>query len=262
VRPFSDIGGHVAVCSILVVATLAAGAPDVHAFQRRYGTGPQARQSAGITVTVPDFSPQGASCAVDEPQGGCEQFLDFTFDHPILGLFYSRPGIQLFIGRGQQGGNGDVGDLELLDTSINVYGAARPFSGDRERPLRFVLPYGLHSAYRRISAGGGSVSTDQFEATVIAIGAGAGLMKVEGRTQFNARVMPHFGLASQSLGFGNGTTTLVDADAEITFGPLKGRIGISIGYAFRWQKWNMSGDFVAKRKFEGLQHGLRLGVFW
>jgi len=257
----SYIGRHVVGC-ILVAAALTAAATDAHAFQRRYGAGAQTRQSAGLTVTMPDFGPQGASCAVEDPQGGCEQFFDFTFDHPILGLFYSRPGIQLFIGRGQQGGNGEVGDFELLDTSINVYGAARPFSGERERPLQFVLPYGLHSGYRRISAGGRSVSTDQFEATVIAIGAGAGLMKVEGRTQFNARVMPHFGLASQSLGFGNGTTSLVDADAEVTFGPVKGRFGISIGYAFRWQKWNMSGDFVARRKFEGSQHGLRLGVFW
>ena len=187
---------------------------------------------------------------------------DFDFDRPILGLFYSRPGVQLFIGRGAKGAAGGVGDMELVDTSINVFGMASPFSGGRDSGLEVIFPYGLHSGFRRLTIRDGSTSSDTFEATVIAIGAGAGLQRGIGATRFLVRAMPAFGLASRSFGFGNGTSTLVDIDAELTFGPIAGRLGLALGYQYRWQKWKMEEDFVDDRDYSGTQHGFRLGVFW
>jgi hypothetical protein len=231
------------------------------AFQR-YGGGPAVRQSAGLTLAMPSFRPTSQSCAIPDQEGGCTEFADFTFDNPIVGLFYSRQGIQLFIGRGVQGDVSNVGDLEFLETVIDVYGAARPFQGGSDAALEFYLPFGLHSDYRRVSSQTAGSTADQFEATTIAIGGGAGLMSRRGHTRFSFRVMPHIGLASRSLGFGNGTTALLDSDAELTFGPIRGRFGLSFGYQFRWQRWNMESDFVASRDYEATQHVFRMGIFW
>jgi hypothetical protein len=199
---------------------------------------------------------------VSDETTGCAGYSDFRFDNPILGLFYSRPGIQLFIGRGVQGDVPTVGDLEFLETVINVYGAARPFENERSASVEFFLPFGLHSDYRRVSSQYQGSTSDQFEATTIAIGGGVGLVGRQGRIRFSLRVRPHIGLASRSLGFGNGTTTLLDSDAEMTLGPISGRFGLSLGYQFRWQRWNMESDFIGSRDFEATQHGFRVGIFW
>ncbi len=235
--------------------------------QRGPGSRADMVQSAGLTFSQFDFSPTRVACIQESEDGECELFRSFEFTNPVLGLYYSRPGIQVFIGRGSQGANGNstegnIGDLVLLETTISVYGAARPVPGTEERDIQFIVPYGLHSGFRRLTSGGSGGSTDQFEATVIAVGLGAGIARVSGTTQFLIRAMPFFGLATRSLGFGNGTSTMLDGDAEIRFGPVKGSLGITIGYLFRWQKWNMEEGFSADQDFEGTQHGFRVGVFW
>lgn len=237
--------------------------PDAMAQRRRYGAADSPRQSAGVTYSLTDFSAGGASCVVPDGEGGCSQFQKFEFNEPVLGLFYSRPGIQLFFGRGTQSASSEEGgDKELLETVINITGTLKPFPVSRESTLQFVLPIGIHSDYRRVTEEIDNVSIDQFETTVVAIGGGVGVNRVVGMTQFSSRFMSYFGLASRSLGFGNGTSLLFEADIDITFGPISGNLGVAVGYSFRWQKWNLKEQISSGDDFEGMQHGVRVGVFW
>lgn len=236
---------------------------ETEARQRDYGSQDAARQSVGLSYSIPNFSPDSPSCLSRDGDGNCTSIQDYEFSDPILGLFFSRPGIFVSLARGTQKGVDDEGgDLELIETVIHLSGALRPFPGSRKAMTQFVVPVALHSGYRRLSADGSGGSFDRFESTVLAIGIGVGVVRESGFTRVSAHLMPFFGLASSSFGLGSGTSSLLDADIELTFGPVFGNIGIAAGYSFRWQKWNLEAQFGSDQDFEGMQHGVRIGVFW
>ncbi len=251
------------LCLTFIPGAIPDAISDAKAQSGRYGATDTPRQSAGLTYSRTDFRAGSASCVVPDGEGGCSQLQKFEFNEPVLGLYYSRPGIQLFLGRGtQRASSEEEGDKQLLETVINITGTLKPFPENREATLQFVLPIGIHSGYRRVTEEMNNTSIDQFEATVVAIGGGVGVNRVAGMTRFSSRLMPYFGLASRSLGFGNGTSFLLEADIEIMFGPISGNMGIAVGYSFQWQKWNLDEQFSKGEDFEGTQHGVRVGVFW
>lgn len=234
---------------------------DADARQRDYGARSAVRQSAGLSFSIPNFGPDSPACLDTGESGECLLSQDFEFSDPVIGLFYSREGLMVFIGRGTQNDSA-FGDMELLETILHFSGTLKPFPGTEDADIQFVVPVALHSDYRRLSSDVSGGSSDRFESTVIALGAGVGVTRATGYTRFAAHVMPFFGLASTSFGLGSGTSSLLNADAELTFGPISGSIGITIGYAFRWQHWNLEEQFVTDEDFTGKQHSIRIGVFW
>ncbi|GMQ80742.1 MAG: hypothetical protein BMS9Abin05_0170 [Rhodothermia bacterium] len=236
---------------------------ETEARQRDYGSRGALRQSAGFSYSIPDFTPDDPSCLSSDGDGNCTVLQDYRFSDPVFGIFFSRPGILVSLGRGSQNGIGEEGgDLELLQTVIRLSGALRPFPGMREANTQFVVPVALHSGYRRVSTDMSEGSIDRFESTVLAIGIGVGVLRESGFTRISAHLMPFFGLASSSFGLGSGTSTLLDADVELTLGPVSGEIGIALGYSFRWQRWDLEAQFGSDQNFTGKEHGVRIGVFW
>ena len=236
---------------------------ETEARQRDYGSQGAPRQSVGFSFSIPDFAPDDPSCLSRDVDGICTELQDYTFSDPIFGIFYSRPGILVFLGRGTQNGvDEEGGDLELLQTVIQLSGALRPFPGIREAKTQFVVPVALHSSYRRVSTDVSGGSIDRFESTVLAIGIGVGVLRETGFARISAHLMPFFGLASSSFGLGSGTSSLLDADVELTLGPVFGEFGITLGYSFRWQRWDLEAQFESDQDFTDQQHGVRIGVFW
>ncbi len=236
---------------------------ETEARQRNYGSRGAPRQSAGISFSFPDFSQIDPSCLSSDEAGNCTVLQDESFSDPIYSIFYSKPGIFVSVGRGtQESVNEDGTDLEILQTVIQLSGALRPFPALPDAKTQLVVPVALHSGYRRLSADASTGSFDRFESTVLALGIGVGLLHETGSTRISAHVIPFFGLASSSFGFGSGTSSLLDAGVELTVGPISGEIGITLGYSFRWQKWDLAEQFGNDQNFIGKQHGIRIGVNW
>lgn len=231
---------------------------------RQFTTGESFRPdiSAGISINATEFTFDGFDCIeLCETTGG------FTFSEPMYGIVISRREWMLSLARGTQKGSSEVvGDRELITAAILAWTALRPFGLDDPADLRVFVPVGLHSGYRKLSRDGDAGKVDEFESTVIGIGVGIGAEKTSRRTRIAARVIPFVGVATRSVGFGQGTTTMLDADVEVSFGPAVGKFGIMIGYGFRWQKWSLDNVGIMGSKgdqeYRETRHGFRLGVSW
>lgn len=217
---------------------------------------------AGVSYTATEFTFDGFDCS-----DFCEQTGEFKFSGPLYGVFVSRQGMMLSLARGTQKGSSEViGDRELITANILAWTALNPFGMDDPDDLRVFVPVGIHSGYRKLSRDGDAGKVDEFESTVIGLGAGLGVEKISRRTLFAARVMPFAGIASRSVGFGQGYTTMLDADVEISFGPAFGKFGLLVGYSFRWQKWSLDNIGIVgsegDQEYRETRHGFRLGLTW
>lgn len=200
----------------------------------------------------------------------------FDYDGPAYGLTYTRPGFQVGVLYGQApraytAPGGEAPDLRLLDVSLLTYAEALRLVGDEEGARRLFVPLGLVSTYRRVARAddaAGENLIDAFSVTVLGIGSGLGAFVAAGeRAQFAARVMPALGFASRSLGDSNGSSRLLDADATLYLVELAGRFGLSVGYTFRFQRWNLGLSDLLNLDddafdYVGRQHALRLGLTW
>lgn len=242
------------IATIVLGGLLLAGLARPVSAQISYGGGRSAGQSVGVSVSSVRFSFTGS----EVPSA------NFNFDHPVYGLVLSRPGILVGAGRGRQAqSDGDA--LTLTDFHLTAWGALRPFEREGIQP---TVPIGLQSSYRRVSRSRDTGSFDAFEFTVLALGAGVGFERQGQTSLVSGRVMPMFGIASRAIGTDTGTSALLDADLDATFGPWGGRFGLSVGYGFRWQRWNLNTSRflpdAADDTFDytGSMHTIRLGLLF
>lgn len=201
--------------------------------------------------------------------GDEEPLFSFDFDGPAFGLAYSRPNFLATLAYGEQNADADEEGLRLIDFSLTTWGAAY-LAGTGTGPTQLFVPIVLFAHLRRVSPTGRDIpEIEAFNVTVVGLGAGLGLSQALGRgSRFEARAHPGLGLASSAFVESFGSSWLVVADAQLHLGPLFGRYGLSLGYAFRHQVWNINvSDLfpaISDELFDyrSRQHLVRLGLHW
>ncbi|PIQ63431.1 MAG: hypothetical protein COV99_02785 [Bacteroidetes bacterium CG12_big_fil_rev_8_21_14_0_65_60_17] len=222
--------------------------------QLNYGSDRAINQTLELTVSVIDFYFDGSD--TDEPV--------FDFNEPAYGVAYSRPGFLARFARGSQDSGED--DLRLTDFMITASGAWRPWP--RATGFQPTVPLGVHSGYRRVSRDEDRGTFNAFEFTTLAIGAGLGAEANGARARWRLRVIPMIGIAQRSLGTDTGSSTMLDANTHVTLGPLNDQFGISVGYGFRWQAWDVdASDFNEAATddtfdYTGTMHTFRIGILF
>ena len=241
---------HVACVTLLSLMPI-----STHA-QISYGGGPEAHQSIAPAYIGVDFTFDGGEL----PESS------FEFTEPVWGVVFTRPGLLLSAARGVQKAQDDD-DLTFIDALLLGYGAFRPFRSET-RAFELLIPIGLSSGYRQVSRDSDTAVIEAFEFTTLSIGTGVGIAHVTDRTNLLIRAMPFYGLATRSIGNENGSTTTFDADVELGLGPFTDRFGVTLGYGFRWQKWNLEAsaffEGISNETFDysGTMHTLRVGLLF
>ena len=197
--------------------------------------------------------------------------VSFGFDNPIYGAVFTRPNLiaSVAIGTDQQvGAEGIERDRRLLEAALFTWGEFYPLPELAGERYRLYVPILLHSGFRRVRDRGPAEDLDSdFSVTALGLGTGLGAGgRLGERVLLEARATPIFGLATREFDGSVGTTRLFDADVQAHLGPLFGRIGLSFGYGFRAQAWNLRGsEFLAEvvadlYDYHGSQHTFRIGV--
>lgn len=241
----------------LLATLVLAGLLPISAYaQISYGGGPEAHQSITPAYIAVDFTFDGG----DLPESS------FEFTEPVWGIVYTRPGFAFSIARGVQKMS-DADDLTLIDALLLGYGAFRPFRSE-SRSMELLIPVGLSSGYRKVSRDSDTTVIQAFEFTTLSLGAGLGVGHSTERTSLLVRAMPFYGLATRSIGNETGSTTTFDADVELGIGPISDRFGVTLGYGFRWQKWNLKAsaffEGISNETFDysGTMHTFRVGLLF
>lgn len=201
--------------------------------------------------------------------GATRPAFTFDFEDAAYGLVYTQPHLHASFARGTSRAQGR--DLTLVDAVIATWGSIqlRPVSTSRRR---VSVPVMLHTSFRRVATEqeqAGDVLEDDFNVTVIGLGTGLGLQRQWGMWgALEARGTPVIGLAARALDDALGHAWIIDVDVQFHLLSLRGRYGLTVGYGFRDQTWNVrvSDLFpdVAKDLFDyrGRQHTLRAGLNW
>ena len=249
------------VAALLLMAVLLLWPVRTAAAQQfSFRSGAQAVQTASVGYYLINF----------EFDGDTDPLFLFDFDEPAYGLIYSRPHFLATVALGGQSADGEGREkLRLLDVSLTTWGELR-LSGLSAGQSRAYIPIALFTNHRRVSPQGSASSLlDAFNVTVLGLGAGLGLESVLGeRVLFEARANPVFGLATSSLADAFGTAYLIDADAQVHLAQLFGAVGLSLGYSFRFQVWNVNTSSLFPDAtdelfdYKGRQHLFRVGVNW
>lgn len=202
-----------------------------------------------------------------EFDGDVEPLFVFDFNNPAYGVTYSRPSFLVTLGYGtQDADSAGRADLSLLDLTLTTWGDFMLTATPR---TRLFVPVVLFSNYRRVAPEGNSASLDAFNVTVLGLGAGLGLSQQIGQTVLlEARAHPTFGLANSSFVDAIGSARILDTDVQIHFARLFGKAGLSFGYSFKSQIWNVNASNLFPDltddlfDYRGSQHLFRAGVNW
>lgn len=253
---------------VLLLGLLLGGALAAPAAAQRIRYGqdrPEPTQALTARYTYLDFRYNG------------EASIPVTFDYagPVYGVAFSRPSFYASVayGRGDPAPTaGDPTTLQLIDADLFTWAEViRLLTVDDGRG-RLYVPLALHSDYRRVSRSNEDEEegfTDAFSVTVLGLGTGlVGDLALSRRVHLAGRALPVIGLATRTLGDATGNARLFDADVTLHVAALAGGLGLTAGYAFRVQDWNVgltgpvtdfADDFF---HYGGHQHTLRLGVNW
>jgi hypothetical protein len=197
--------------------------------------------------------------------------VSFDYVDPAYGITYTRPNVQISVLLGDQRRDPEAGEsgLRLLDFALFTWAELYLAPGEQPRSTRFFLPIILHSNYRRVAQKQNpALALDAFNVTVLGLGTGIGLKGKYGeRVQLEARATPILGFALRAFGDAAGSTYLLDSDVQVHIGPITQGLGITFGYGFRYQVWNVNAsDLFAEISddfdYRGLQHVFRVGVNW
>lgn len=252
-------------CGLMLLGLLLLPAPQAASAQMfTYGMredGPT--QSLSAAYTLIDFS----------YNGDAEPSALFAFSEPVYGVAYTRPNFHATFAYGTQppaAGSLDAREMRLLDASLTTWGELNLMPGAVAEGGRLFVPIAIHSNYRRVSPEGSENSlADAFNVTVLGLGVGAGFEGRFGdRVVLEARALPVIGLALRQFNDSAGSARLLDTDVQLHLGRLIDRFGLSVGYGFRTQVWNVSAsELLAEADedffdYRGRQHTFRVGVNW
>lgn len=218
----------------------------------------RATQALSITTYLIDFQYDG------DIEGPVPRL---DWDGSAYGVAFTRRNIaaSIVFGNVKTDANPDVDDLQLVDATLSAWGE---IIRSRGSDVSIGLPIVLHSGYRSVDGDFQNVN-DTFSYTVLGLGTGVTFDAEPARTvNIQARAWPAIAMAFRSFEGFAGSSTLVDSDLQIHFMNLFGRYGLSLGYGYRWQKWNTDDVVLVTNvsrdvfDYKSNQHMIRLGLNW
>lgn len=247
----------------LLLAALMFGLPPAQgasAQGRRYGE----RPAGPVQSVLVGYAP-----VTFKYRGNKNPIQRFDYRDAVYTLTYARPGISLTAayGNGVDSTNGQLFDVTLLSYGEILSSAP----SDRETRSEFYVPVGLftqyHRSYRANAEEGDELAND-FGVTVLGLGVGGGFRSdLTRQIRLDLRALPVLGFTSVSFGDGTGYSRVLDTSAQLSFDRLFGRAGLTLGYSFRTQVWEVGGlgmlsvgkDFY---DYGEARHLFRAGVSW
>ncbi len=158
------------------------------------------------------------------------------YDYQGIGLGLSYIGNQvrasLLFGRSNE-------PRTFLDVSA-VGWLAPSFTRIKRGNTTFSAPMGFLAAWRRTTA---EKNVAPLGATAILFGAGGELVhSMNDRARARLRVIPLAGITGSQVSDAVGFSWAVDAEARFFVAEVFSRFGLTIGYTFRYQLWNINGS--------------------
>ncbi len=200
--------------------------------------------------------------------GSREPTQSFDYEAPAYAISFTQPNLQTSIAFGRQSaGPGGLRELRLLDAELFLWGGF-PLTVSRE--LRVYLPLILHSGYRSVDEQArGAPSIDAFNLTTLGLGSGVGLeSRLGSGVHLEGQITPVGGLALRTLEGTAGRTWLVRGRAQLHFPGLIRRYGLSLGYSYRYQRWNIDASDLFPTisddlfDYKNRHHVLHVGINW
>lgn len=200
--------------------------------------------------------------------GAPEPRLDF--DAPAYSIRFGQRNFDFSIAYGRQTDPVVPGqpDLKLFDVSV-FGGFALPIL--RRSSVQLFIPIALHSGYRVVGQDlRDGLTNELFNFTVFGLGTGLGVggSLLEERVQFDLRATPAIGLALRSFEGLAGDATLFRAGAEVDIRELFGNLGLTLGYQYRGQTWNIDASELSPTltddvfDYKSIGHTFMVGVNW
>lgn len=223
--------------------------------------GPRDVQSLSVGYAMVDF----------DYAGGDTVATSFAYQDPAYALVYTRPNFEASVAYGRRDARGDTlgGTLALLDVGVGTWGVIGLSDALQLPRTRFGIPIMLFVRLRRASRSDAAETvTESFEITSVGLGTGLVLSRSFGQqVHLEGRLTPGIALAQRALGDTAGSARSIDGGVQLHIGPLYQGYGLTLGYGYRWQRWDLdaSGFDDAPDDFfdyAGTQHVVRLGVNW
>lgn len=199
--------------------------------------------------------------------GDSDPAVRYDYTDPAFGITYANPFLTFGVLYGPPAG-ADTSRARLLDVSLAALTSVDLFR--RREPARqgIYFPVGISGGYRRVRRDLSGGRRDQFDVTTLMLMGGVGARaRVSKKAGLELRGTPGAGIATRSFGDATGLAYVFDADARVTFAPVAGRYGLSLGYGYRFQGWNMRLSRLLRSSLPGdiydyrnQQHGFRVGV--
>ncbi len=160
----------------------------------------------------------------------------FDYEGGGFGLHYVGPQVRgtLMYGRA-------AGGRWFLDLSATGWFLA-PFARIDRSKTMLAMPIGLLTAWRRVN---GKNTPEQFNANAILFGTGGLLIhSLSRRTRAKIRAMTLGGITGSQVADAVGFSWAFDAEARLEFAQVLSDLGLTVGYSFRYQLWNVNGSRV------------------
>ena len=183
-----------------------------------------------------------------------------AFDFEGIGYGISYVGPQI---RGSALYARSSGGSRLIDLSAMVLLFPQFARVERSR-TSIAMPLGALGAWRRTDP---NSDADPLTTNAILLGAGVTLShSFHSRFQAELRVMPFAGITGSEITDAVGFSWAIDSEARLDFEEVFSNLGLSVGYSFRYQLWNINGSGVFSEAvdelydYAGLAHTMFLGV--
>ena len=194
---------------------------------------PRETTAVSASFSLIDFSFNGNQTPTD--------LLEFS--EPAYGLTFSRSNLfASFMWGVQNNFDSTQADLGLVDFSLFIWTDVFFSQEAQTADNRFFVPISLFSNYRRVSPRPGSGAFDEFNIATLGLGLGVGYFgKLSESFILELRSIPALGYSAQSFGDSSGISRLIDTDLQIHIDSVFNSIGLSFGYTFRIQDWDIRG---------------------
>lgn len=125
--------------------------------------------------------------------------------------------------------------------NVSAVGWLAPsFARIKRENTTLSAPIGFLTAWRRATA---EKNVAPLGATALLFGAGAELVhSMNDRARVQLRVMPFAGITGSQIADAVGFSWAADAEARLFVAEFFSRFGLTVGYAFRYQLWNINGS--------------------
>lgn len=216
------------------IQTLKAQMFSVRSPERRYSP-PGISLYAYLQPTHFYYKPSGS---------GLTPALRYDFNNPVYGVAFEYGFFSLHLGAGWNLGNG--GYVNYLSFGGTIHTVLPLFFN---RHVNFGIPIALGIDNLRVQNKRQTTENTTFNQNSGTIGTGLslGLADMDKNIRFRTNFLVNYGFSARAFGANSGTVFSLRSDTRIYFDRAFGKVGISVGYGYRRDRYNLPGvayDYV------------------